>query len=161
MNIRAYFFFLLIFSSFTFEMLSQKSPIPSSCPAPQPTHFCMLATAFPWTGSYYLPKTKGLPLWFNQWKRSQKKQGTLNTLLSEFYLAARNEKVQFLLLKSPILHDFLRAAPANWHTPLCSLHSPYNSCAWCVLARFPLALWTTYVPIFHVLCMCVHSPCPR
>ena len=37
----------------------------------------------------------------------------LNTLLSEFYLAARNEKVQFLLLKSPILHDFLRAAPAN------------------------------------------------
>ena len=28
-------------------------------------------------------------------------------------LAARNEKVQFLLLKSPILHDFIRAAPAN------------------------------------------------
>ena len=161
MNIRAYFFFLLIFSSFTFEMLSQKSSIPSSCPAPQPTHFCMLATAFPWTGSYYLPKTKGLPLWFNQWKRSQKKQGTLNTLLSEFYLAARNEKVQFLLLKSPILHDFLRAAPANWHTPLSSLHSLYNSCAWCVLTRFPLALWTTYVPICHVFCMCVHSPCPR
>jgi hypothetical protein len=28
-------------------------------------------------------------------------------------LAAKNEKVQFLLLKSPILHDFTRAAPAN------------------------------------------------
>jgi hypothetical protein len=28
-------------------------------------------------------------------------------------LAARNEKVQFLLLKSPILHHFIRADSAN------------------------------------------------
>ena len=60
MSIRTYFFSYQIFSSFTFQMLSQKSPIPSSCSACQPTHFCMLAIAFPCTGTYDLHKTKGL-----------------------------------------------------------------------------------------------------
>ena len=41
-------------------MLSPKSPIPSPCPAPQPTHSCFLALAFPCTGAYDLHKTKGL-----------------------------------------------------------------------------------------------------
>ena len=52
--------FLLIFSSFTFQMLSPKPPIPSSSPAPQPTHSCFLALAFSCTGAYDLRKTKGL-----------------------------------------------------------------------------------------------------
>jgi hypothetical protein len=41
-------------------MLSPKSPIPSPCPAPQPTHSRFLALAFPCTGAYDLHKTKGL-----------------------------------------------------------------------------------------------------
>jgi hypothetical protein len=41
-------------------MLSQKSPIPSPCPAPQPTHSCLLALAFPCTGAYDLRMTQGL-----------------------------------------------------------------------------------------------------
>jgi hypothetical protein len=32
-------------------MLSPKSPIPSPCPAPQPTHSCFLALAFPCIGA--------------------------------------------------------------------------------------------------------------
>jgi hypothetical protein len=41
-------------------MRSWKSPIPSPYSAPQPTHFCFLALAFPCTGAYELHKTKGL-----------------------------------------------------------------------------------------------------
>ena len=41
-------------------MLSPKPPIPSRCPAPQPTHSGILALAFPCTGAYDLHKTKGL-----------------------------------------------------------------------------------------------------
>jgi hypothetical protein len=41
-------------------MLSPKPPIPTPCPAPQPTHSHFLALAFPCTGAYDLPKTKGL-----------------------------------------------------------------------------------------------------
>ena len=40
-------------------MLSQKSPIPSTCPAPLPTHSHFLALAFPCTGAYKVCKTKG------------------------------------------------------------------------------------------------------
>ena len=36
------------------------SPIPSPCPAPQPTYSCFLALAFPCTEAYSLWKTKGL-----------------------------------------------------------------------------------------------------
>jgi hypothetical protein len=53
-------FFYWIFSSFTFQMLSWKSPIPSPHPALQPTHSCFLALAFPCTRAYDLLKTKGL-----------------------------------------------------------------------------------------------------
>jgi hypothetical protein len=52
--------FLLIFSSFTFQMLSPKLPIPSSNPAPKPTHSRFLALAFTCTGAYDLCNTKGL-----------------------------------------------------------------------------------------------------
>jgi hypothetical protein len=57
-----YFFFLFTifyytFSSFTFQILSRKSPIPSLCPAHQPTHSRFLALAFPCTGEYNLCKT--------------------------------------------------------------------------------------------------------
>jgi hypothetical protein len=52
--------FYWIFSSFTFQMLSSKSPIHSLCPAPQPTHSCFMTLAFPCTGAYGLLKTKGL-----------------------------------------------------------------------------------------------------
>jgi hypothetical protein len=41
-------------------MLSLKSPIPSPCPAPQPTHSCFLDLAFPCTGTYKVCETKGL-----------------------------------------------------------------------------------------------------
>ena len=41
-------------------MLSWKSPILSSHPAPQHIHFHFLALAFPCTGAYDLHKTKGL-----------------------------------------------------------------------------------------------------
>ena len=41
-------------------MLYQKSPVPCPYPAPQPTHSCFLALAFPCTGAYNLCKTKGL-----------------------------------------------------------------------------------------------------
>jgi hypothetical protein len=56
--------FYYIFSSFTLQMPSWKSPIPSPPPAPQPTHFYSLALAFPCTGAYNLCKTKGLS---SQW----------------------------------------------------------------------------------------------
>jgi hypothetical protein len=36
------------------------SPIPSPCPAPQTTHSCFLALAFPCTGAHDLHRTKGL-----------------------------------------------------------------------------------------------------
>jgi hypothetical protein len=52
-----------IFSSFTVQMLSWKSPIaplPPPCPAPQPIHSCFLALEFPCIGAYNLCKTKGL-----------------------------------------------------------------------------------------------------
>jgi hypothetical protein len=39
-------------------MLSQKSSIPSPCPAPQLTHSCFLALVFPCIGAYNLRKTK-------------------------------------------------------------------------------------------------------
>jgi hypothetical protein len=52
--------FLKLFSSFTFQILSQKSLIPSSHPAPQPTHSSFLALAFPSTEAYNPCKTKGL-----------------------------------------------------------------------------------------------------
>jgi hypothetical protein len=39
-------------------MLSWKSPIPSSHPAPLHTHFYFLALAFPCTGAYKVCKTK-------------------------------------------------------------------------------------------------------
>jgi hypothetical protein len=38
--------------------------LPSPCPAPQPTHSCFLALAFPCTGAYNLRKTKDLS---SQW----------------------------------------------------------------------------------------------
>ena len=41
-------------------MLSWKPPIPSPLPAPQPTHSCFLALAFPCTGAYDLHNTKDL-----------------------------------------------------------------------------------------------------
>jgi hypothetical protein len=41
-------------------MLSWKSPMPVSSPAPQLTHSCLLALAFPCTGAYNLHKNKGL-----------------------------------------------------------------------------------------------------
>jgi hypothetical protein len=41
-------------------MLTQKSPIPHPCPAPQPTHSCFLALSLPCTEAYNLHKTKGL-----------------------------------------------------------------------------------------------------
>jgi hypothetical protein len=54
-----------MFSSFTFQMLSPKPPIPSLCPAPQPTHSCFLALTFLCTGAYDLCKTKSLS--FHWW----------------------------------------------------------------------------------------------
>jgi hypothetical protein len=41
-------------------MLSPKPPIPFLCPAPQPTHSCFLALAFPYIGAYDLRNTKDL-----------------------------------------------------------------------------------------------------
>jgi hypothetical protein len=52
-----FFHFLLDFFSFTFQMLSQKSLIPSPRPAPLHTHY--LALAFPCTGACKVCKTKG------------------------------------------------------------------------------------------------------
>jgi hypothetical protein len=43
-------FYYYVFSSITFRMLSQKSPIPP--PTSLPTHFHFLALAFPCTGAY-------------------------------------------------------------------------------------------------------------
>ena len=58
-----FFFFLSIFyqifSSFTFQMLSRKSPIYYPCPAPFSTHSYFLALAFPSTGAYKVCKTQG------------------------------------------------------------------------------------------------------
>jgi hypothetical protein len=39
-------------------MLSQKSPIPSHCPAPQPTHSHFLALTFPCARAYDLPRLR-------------------------------------------------------------------------------------------------------
>ena len=59
MSIRTYFFSYQIFSSFTFQMLSQKSPIPFM---PCSSNYPLLhaGTAFPCTGTSDLHKTKGL-----------------------------------------------------------------------------------------------------
>jgi hypothetical protein len=59
-----FFFFLFpifyeVFSSFTFQMLSQKSHIPSPHPSPLPTHSHFLALLFPCTRAYKVCKTKG------------------------------------------------------------------------------------------------------
>jgi hypothetical protein len=53
-------FFLLDIFSFTFQMLSQKSPISSPGPDPKPTHSHFLALTFPCTRAYDIPKTYGL-----------------------------------------------------------------------------------------------------
>ena len=47
----AFLLLLLDIHFITFQMLSQKSPIPCPRPAPQPTHSCFLAQAFPYTGA--------------------------------------------------------------------------------------------------------------
>jgi hypothetical protein len=52
-------FFYSIFSLFTFQMLSRKSPIPSHLPAPLLTHSHFLALVFPCIGAYKVCKTKG------------------------------------------------------------------------------------------------------
>ena len=51
-------FFYYVFSSITFPMLSQKSPIPSP-PTPLPTHSHFLALAFPCTGAYKVCLSNG------------------------------------------------------------------------------------------------------
>jgi hypothetical protein len=50
-------FFYYIFSSFTFQMLSCKSPKPSPFPAPPPTHSHFLVLEFHCTGAYKVCKT--------------------------------------------------------------------------------------------------------
>jgi hypothetical protein len=48
-----------------------KSPIPSPCPASQPTHSCFLALAVSCTGAYNLRKTKSLSShWWPTWPSS-------------------------------------------------------------------------------------------
>jgi hypothetical protein len=53
-----FFYFYYIISSFTLQMLSQKSHIPP-CPLPLPTHSHFLALVFPCTGAYKVCKTRG------------------------------------------------------------------------------------------------------
>jgi hypothetical protein len=57
-------FFKAFYSSFKFPMLSPQTPIPSPCPASQPTHSHLLALSFPCTGVYDLCNTKCL---FSHW----------------------------------------------------------------------------------------------
>jgi hypothetical protein len=52
------FVFILLDFLYTFQMLSQKFPIPSR-PAPLPTHSHFLALAFPCTVAYKVCNTKG------------------------------------------------------------------------------------------------------
>jgi hypothetical protein len=54
-----YLFIYLLFSLYTFQMLSRKFPIPSLRPAPLPTHFPFLALAFLCTGAYKVCNTQG------------------------------------------------------------------------------------------------------
>jgi hypothetical protein len=60
LNINIYFFpfFHYVFSSITFPMLSQKSPIPSP-PTSLPTQSHFLALAFPCTGAYIVCVSNG------------------------------------------------------------------------------------------------------
>jgi hypothetical protein len=53
-----YIFFYYVFSSITFPMLSQKSPIPYPL-TPLPTHSHFLALAFPCTGAYKVCVSNG------------------------------------------------------------------------------------------------------
>jgi hypothetical protein len=57
------YFFIRYFLHLHFKCYP-KSPLyhppPTPCPAPQPTHSCFLALAFPCTGAYDLCKSKGL-----------------------------------------------------------------------------------------------------
>ena len=74
--IYGFFFFVFFFfqnfyqiiSSFTFQMLSQKSPITSPGHALLPTHSHFLVLEFPCTGAYQVCKTKGplSPMMANQ-----------------------------------------------------------------------------------------------
>jgi hypothetical protein len=52
-------FLYYVFSSITFPMLSQKSPIPFPPPTPLPTHSHFLALAFPSTGAYKVCMSNG------------------------------------------------------------------------------------------------------
>jgi hypothetical protein len=55
------FYFLKIFSSFTFQMLSPKPPISSPHPAPQPTHSCFLTLAFLCMGHMIFARSRASP----------------------------------------------------------------------------------------------------
>ena len=54
-----YFFLLDLFFIYSSNAIP-KAPYTRLCRAPQPTHSCFLALAFPCTGAYDLHKTKGL-----------------------------------------------------------------------------------------------------
>jgi hypothetical protein len=77
---RLLFFFYYVFSSFTFPMLSQKSPTPS-LPPHSPTHpFPFLALVFPCTGAY--------KVCLSQWA-SLSSDGRLGHLLIHMQLESR------------------------------------------------------------------------
>jgi hypothetical protein len=57
-KVKVFFFFNYVFSSITFPMLSQKSPIPSPL-LPYPPIPIFLALAFPCTGAYKVCVSNG------------------------------------------------------------------------------------------------------
>lgn len=59
--------FYWIISSFTFQILSQKSPIPSPCPVPQPTH----SASWPYTGKLYFLSERKVALGWVTWTQAR------------------------------------------------------------------------------------------
>jgi hypothetical protein len=61
--LHCFLYFILFLLDIFFIYISNaipKVPYTLPCPAPQPSHSCFLALAFPCTGAYDLRRTKGL-----------------------------------------------------------------------------------------------------
>jgi hypothetical protein len=104
-------------------MISPKPPTASSCPAPQTTHSCFLALAFPCTGAYDLHKTK---------KKEDKSEDTLLLLrmgnkisvegVTETKFGAETEGKTIQRLPHPGIH------PIYNHQTQTLLHMPERFC---------------------------------
>ena len=110
-------FFIRYFFIYISNAIS-KVPIPSSCPAPQPTHSCFLTLAFPCPRAYDLHKTKSLS---SHWWPTRPSSATYaptdissggGVLVSSYYCSSYRvaDPVSYLGIFSS---SFIRSVPSN------------------------------------------------